>query len=78
MHCEYTPKAFDSMKWAREIRDWIYEETAGMPSDERRRWCEARIRTDPFLSELHDHRKALAGRRTTARAAGGRSVSLDP
>ncbi len=55
---EGTPKKFDCVKWTREVRDRIYEETRDMTRVERRRWSEARIRRDPLLARLYDRRKA--------------------
>ena len=44
-------KSFDVMKWHRQTRDRIYEETKDISFEER-------IRKVPFLSELYDRRKA--------------------
>ena len=61
---EGTPKKFDCVKWTREVRDRIYEETRDMTREERRRWSEARIRSDPLLARLYDRRKAPETRTT--------------
>ena len=58
---ETAPKKFDCVKWTREIRDRIYEETKDMSYEERRRWSAERIRRDPFLAELYDRRKTPEG-----------------
>ncbi len=76
MKCERTPKAFYCVKWMREVRERIYEETAGMSGEEWRWWREARIRTDPVLVELYDRRKAPAGGRVPAEAVGGLGAAL--
>lgn len=58
MESRVDQKSFDVMKWLRETRDRIYEETKDMSFEEKRRSSEERIRKVPFLSELYDRRKA--------------------
>ena len=63
MTSTYGEKSFDVMKWLRETRDRIYEETKEMSFEEKRRWMEERIRRDPHLSMLYDRRRAPEGGR---------------
>ena len=70
-------KAFDCVKWTRQIRDQIHEETAGMSHEERREWYSRRP-TDPVLARLFDRRKAPAGRRAPDEAVSGRGAALRP
>ena len=49
-------KAFDCMKWLRETRVQIYEETKDMTREERRAWYSQRP-TDPILARLYDRWK---------------------
>ena len=49
-------KSFDVMKWLRETRDRIYEETKDMTPEEERAWYAQRP-TDPILAKLFDLRK---------------------
>ena len=48
---ETNEKPFDAMKWLRETRTRIYEETKDMTFEERRRWSEERRSRDPWLSD---------------------------
>ena len=57
MTSEPREKAFDCVKWTRERRNQMYEETKDMSPDERRRWSESQRPTDPFLAELYDRAK---------------------
>lgn len=50
MKNKHQEKSFDCMKWLRETRDRIYEETKDMTREERRRWF-SRKPTDPALAE---------------------------
>ena len=50
MKTETGEKSFDVMKWLRETRARIYEETKDMTFEERRRWSEDRRSRDPWLS----------------------------
>ena len=78
MKTETGAKKFDCVKWTREVRDRIYEETKDMSAEERQRWREARIRKDPLLSEWFDRINAPEGRRMPAETAGERGAALDP
>lgn len=51
MRSETGQKSFDVMKWLRETRDRIHEETKDMTFEERRRWSEERRSGDPWLSD---------------------------
>ena len=44
-------KSFDAMKWLRETRARIYEETKDMTFEERRRWSEERLSRNPSASD---------------------------
>ena len=57
MKTEYGEKAFDCVKWTRQVRDRIHEETAGMSYEELRKWYSRRP-TDPALARLFDRMKA--------------------
>ena len=50
MKTETGEKSFDVMKWLRETRARIYDETKDMTFEERRRWSEERRSRDPWLS----------------------------
>ncbi len=50
MKTETGEKSFDVMKWLRETRARIYEETKDMTFEERQRWSEERRSRDPWLS----------------------------
>ena len=54
---ETREKSFDCVKWTRERRNQMYEETKNMSSGERRRRRNSRRPTDPFLAKLHDRAK---------------------
>ena len=54
-------KPFDVMKWLRETREQIYDETKDMSFEEERRWTEERIRRDPHLAMLYDRRRVPEG-----------------
>ncbi len=47
-------EGFDCVKWTRETRDRIYEETKDMSFEEQRAWSHARIRRDPGLAAILD------------------------
>ena len=53
MNSEHRDKPFDCMKWLRETRDRIYEETKDLSPEEELRWFRRRPR-DPLLTELFD------------------------
>ena len=57
MNSDPKEKSFDVMKWLRETRDQIYEETKDMTREEWRAWYSQRP-TDPILARLFDLRKA--------------------
>ena len=76
MKTEAEKQSFDVMKWLRETRHRIYEETKDMSPEEKRRWSEERIRRDPFLAELYDRRRAPDSERSTVRAAGSSSAAI--
>ena len=63
MTSETREKSFDCVKWTRERRNQMYEETKGMSPEERRRWSESRRPMDPLLAELYDGAKPPAGSR---------------
>lgn len=73
MNTETNQKSFDVMKWLRETRERIYEETRDMTWEERMRWY-ARRPTDPLLAKLHD--KARPPRGGTTRAERKGTVAL--
>ena len=73
MKTEAVEKSFDVMKWLRETRKRIYEETKDMSFEEERRWSEERIRRDPFLAKLYDRRKVRTGGRVPTGTASGRA-----
>ncbi len=58
-------KAFDCVKWTREVRDRINEEIADMSGADLREWFAQRP-ADPLLAKLFDRRTAPAGDRTPA------------
>lgn len=68
-------QSFDVMKWLREARDRIYEETKDMTPEEERVWYAQRP-TDPILARLFDRRKAPEGRRDPDEAVSGRDAAL--
>ena len=68
-------KSFDVMKWLRETRDRIYEETKDMTPEEEREWYAQRS-TDPILARLFDRRKAPEGKRSPDETVGGRNAGL--
>ena len=70
MENETGEKSFDVMKWLRETRDRIYEETRDMTSEERRRRLEEMVRNDPFFSKLP--RSRIVKPRPRVTADGGR------
>lgn len=41
-------KSFDCVKWTREVRDRMYEETKHMSFDEWRSWLDERLATNPL------------------------------
>lgn len=45
-------KAFDCVKWTREVRDRINAELAGMSPEERRRRLNAAARKDPYFARI--------------------------
>ena len=45
-------KAFDCVKWTREVRDRINAELAGMFPEERRRRLNAAVRKDPYFARI--------------------------
>lgn len=49
-------KDFDCVKWTREVRDRIYEETKHMTLSEYRQWLESRRPTQGVLAKLWDRR----------------------
>ena len=57
---ETREKSFDCVKWTRERRNRMYEETKDMSSEERRRWYKSQRPTDPFLAELYDRARPPA------------------
>lgn len=63
MKNEQEAQPFDCVKWTREIRDRIYEETKDMSWEERMQWRRARIMSDPFLADLHLNLRRPDGRR---------------
>ena len=63
MTSETRQKSFDCVKWTRERRDRMYEETKNMSPEERRRWSESLRPTDPLLADLYDRAKPPASRR---------------
>ena len=63
MTSETREKSFDCVKWTRERRNRMYEETKNMSPVERRRWSESRRPTDPMLAELYDRARPPAGSR---------------
>ena len=52
MRNEAAERPFKVMKWLRETRDRIYEETRDMTSEERRRRLHEMAQSDPFFSKL--------------------------
>ena len=68
MNSDAKEKAFDCMKWLRETRDQIYEETKDMTREEWRAWYSQRP-TDPILARLFDLRK-VSGSGTAVRGTG--------
>ena len=65
MTADASEKPFKVMKWLRETRDRIYEETKDLSPDEELRYY-ARRPTDPVLARMFDRRKV-----PTARGAQG-------
>lgn len=63
MTSEAREKSFDCVKWTRERRNQMYEETRDMSPAERRRWSESRRPTDPLLAELYDRARPPSGSR---------------
>ena len=49
---ESSTKAFDCVKWTREVRDRINAELAGMSPEERRRRLNATARKDPYFARI--------------------------
>ena len=49
-------KDFDCVKWTREVRDRIYEESKHMTLAEYRQWLESRRPTHGVLAKLWDRR----------------------
>ena len=49
---ESSAKAFDCVKWTREVRDRINAELAGMSPEERRRRLNAAVRKDPYFARI--------------------------
>ena len=76
MKSDTDEKPFDVMKWLRETRDRIYEDTRDMSLEEKRRWSEERIPRDPFLAELYDRRKAPVAGRVSTQAEHERGAAL--
>lgn len=54
-------KGFDCVKWTREVRDQIYEETKHMTLAEYRQWLESRRPTHGALAKLYDRAKPPVG-----------------
>ena len=75
MNSDPKEKSFDVMKWLRETRDQIYEESKDMTREERRAWYSQRP-TDPILARLFDRRKAPEGKRDPDEAVGGRDAAV--
>ena len=71
-------KSFDVMKWLRETRDRIYEETKHMTPEEELAWYSRRP-TDPVLARLFDRRKAPGGdRKALDEGVDGRGEAFRP
>lgn len=65
MPTEAPAKKFDCVRFMREARAEIDEETRGMSWEEFGRWLDRQRPTDPYLAALWDRAKPPAGRRTT-------------
>lgn len=52
MKSKSSAKAFDCIKWSREVRDRIYAELAGMSPEERRRRLNAAVDEDPYFARI--------------------------
>jgi len=63
---ETREKSFDCVKWARERRSRMYEETKDMSPAERRRRSESRRPTDPLLAGMYDHARPPSAHQRTA------------
>ena len=63
MTSETREKSFDCVKWTRERRNRMYEETKGMSPAERKRWSESQRPTDPLLAAMYDRAMPPASRR---------------
>ena len=49
---EGSAKAFDCVKWTREVRDRINAELAGMSPEERRRRLNAAVDKEPYFARI--------------------------
>ena len=49
---ESSAKAFDCVKWTREVRDRINAELAGMTPEARRRRLNAAVGKDPYFARI--------------------------
>ena len=63
-------KAFDCVKWTRQVRDRIYEETKDMTLAEYRKWLESRRPTHGALAKLWQRRTSPAEAERHRRSAG--------
>lgn len=52
MKSESSAKAFDCLKWTREVRDRINAELTGMSPEERRRRLNAAVGKDPYFARI--------------------------
>ena len=74
MTSETREKSFDCVKWTRERRNRMYEETKDMSPADRRRWSESRRPTDPLLAGIYDRARPPVGSR--CRDQGSPAVEL--
>jgi len=66
---ENPAKSFDCIRFVREARARIHEETKHMSAEEFVQWLHSRRPTDPKLAALKDRKVAPKGRRAPVRAA---------
>lgn len=77
------PRAFDCVKWTREIRDRAYERTKHMSHEERRQQLNEGLQSDPFFSRLsksrivRPHRSREPSDGTGPSPTGGQQIMSD-
>lgn len=74
---ESSAKAFDCVKWTREVRDRINAELAGMSPEERRRRLNAAVGKDPYFARIPKSRVVRPWQDDGASDGGGSGAESD-